>query len=396
MIFAVTSLGLGAYERAQRSRNSKIVINTFIASLIALLIALFLIYFVYYANWGRLTFVYGTIYSTLFLLFFRLAIGILLRKNRYIFSTIGDSALNNEIIKELEHNARYSKTHLHISFPDLKQLSHEDIIQKLLQNRVNDVVMSQDAMNDPQLVDLAMKCLQARLRIINAYDFYVQIFERIPINYASKSKLLTSGLAQRKIITTFLKRLFDIFAASLALIVLSPLLLLIAILIRLESPGSPIFVQNRLGRYFQSFSMYKFRTMRQDVSDFEGFSDFVQSRKNDQRITRIGRILRPLHLDELPQLWNIMRGEMSVVGPRPEAMGFAQKMREHTPLYELRCLMRPGLSGLAQIRQGYAMNNVEEVKIKLSHDLYYLSNYSLFLDLQIILRTIFFLMRNSR
>ena len=137
--------------------------------------------------------------------------------------------------------------------------------------------------------------------------------------------------------------------------------------------------------------MFKFRSMRQDASAADGFT-----RLGDDRVTRVGRYLRRSRLDELPQLWNVLRGEMSLVGPRPEAIDFALRMHEELPLYELRYLVRPGVTGHAQLKHGYAMDNADDTRVRLSYDLYYLCNYTLRMDLRIILRTILFLTRGAR
>jgi len=190
-----------------------------------------------------------------------------------------------------------------------------------------------------------------------------------------------------------LKRLSDLVMSAVGLIVLSPLLLAIIVAIRLTSPGPVFFVQERQGRYFRPFRMLKFRTMRHDE---EVQADTSFARIGDSRVTSVGRALRRTHLDELPQLVNVLRGEMSVVGPRPEAIDFARNMHEMIPLYELRYLVRPGLTGHAQLKQGYAADTVIDTQTKLSYDLYYLCNYSLRLDVRLLLRTAFFLVRGSR
>jgi lipopolysaccharide/colanic/teichoic acid biosynthesis glycosyltransferase len=139
--------------------------------------------------------------------------------------------------------------------------------------------------------------------------------------------------------------------------------------------------------------MIKFRTMRHEA---ELPAEVSFTRIGDRRVTSIGRLLRRTHLDELPQLINIVRGEMSLVGPRPETVEFARRMDAELPLYELRYLVRPGLTGHAQLMQGYAMDTVTDTRAKLAYDLYYLRNYSLRLDLQILMRTVLFLTRGGR
>jgi lipopolysaccharide/colanic/teichoic acid biosynthesis glycosyltransferase len=140
--------------------------------------------------------------------------------------------------------------------------------------------------------------------------------------------------------------------------------------------------------------MLKFRTMAHAPGDGAGARGFTQV--GDQRVHRVGRLLRRTHLDELPQLLNILRGDMSLVGPRPESLEFAERMDRELPLYELRYLVRPGLTGHAQLKVGYALDTVEDTRRKLAYDLYYLCHYSMRLDIQIMLRTAFFLTRGAR
>jgi len=170
-------------------------------------------------------------------------------------------------------------------------------------------------------------------------------------------------------------------------------LAVMALSIKLSSPGPILFTQMRQGRFFEPFRVFKFRTMRHEG---DGSAEGGFTRVGDTRVTAVGRILRRAHLDELPQLFNILRGEMSLVGPRPETLEFARKMDAELPLYELRYLVRPGLTGHAQLKQGYAMDTVLDTRTKLSYDLYYLCNYSIRMDLQLLLRTVLLLLRGSR
>ena len=168
-------------------------------------------------------------------------------------------------------------------------------------------------------------------------------------------------------------------------ILFSPLILpffaLIALAIRLDSPGPIIFRQKRAGLGETTFEILKFRTM------FHRAGSSYLTGPNDDRVTRIGRILRPLHLDELPQLWNIMRGEMSLIGPRPEPLWHVEECERRYPEYHLRRGITPGLTGLAQVELDY-VDSVDRAPEKLQHDLYYITNLSPTLDLHILLRTL--------
>ncbi|WP_420137970.1 sugar transferase [Sphingomonas sp.] len=183
------------------------------------------------------------------------------------------------------------------------------------------------------------------------------------------------------------KRLIDLIAAILALALLMPLLLLVAALIKLDSPGPALFAQKRMGYRGREFTMYKFRSMRDgDVPPGEARSAAV-TRDRDDRITRIGRWIRRYRIDELPQILNIVKGEMSWIGPRPEAVALSDWYESELSFYRYRHIVRPGLTGWAQVKQGHVAD-VDEVRSKLQYDFYYIKNFSVWLDVLIIFGTI--------
>ncbi|MDM7925130.1 MAG: undecaprenyl-phosphate glucose phosphotransferase [bacterium] len=180
------------------------------------------------------------------------------------------------------------------------------------------------------------------------------------------------------------KRLLDFGFSLLALTAALPVCLLVAIAIKIDSKGPVIYSQERVGRNGRHFRVYKFRSM---VRDAEKHSGPVWAKKNDPRVTAVGRVLRKLRLDEIPQLWNVLKGDMSIVGPRPERPYFVEKLKKIYPLYSRRLLVRPGLTGWAQVKGRYD-ETIEDVKNKLEYDLYYLENMSLRMDLKIVLSTV--------
>jgi Undecaprenyl-phosphate glucose phosphotransferase len=182
---------------------------------------------------------------------------------------------------------------------------------------------------------------------------------------------------------TVLKRAFDLVFATLALVILSPLLLTIAILVKVGSPGPTLFRQERVGRNGRFFTLLKFRTMRCSTA---AESDTAWTIKNDPRCTPIGAILRKFSLDELPQLFNVIRGEMSLVGPRPERPHFVAKFRTNIQKYNLRHCCQVGMTGWAQV---HGLRGDTSIPDRLQYDLYYIRNWSFGLDLQIIARTMF-------
>jgi len=178
-----------------------------------------------------------------------------------------------------------------------------------------------------------------------------------------------------------MKRLFDILFSLAALLLVSPFFLLTILLVRISGPGPVFFIQERITRDNQIFRLIKFRTM---VQHAESKSGPVLSIRNDPRITSVGRFLRKSRLDELPQLWNILRGDMSLVGPRPERPVFVEKFSREMPGYQLRHAVRAGLTGLAQVHGNYSTVAGD----KLVFDLIYIRDWSLLLDMQIMLRTV--------
>lgn len=182
------------------------------------------------------------------------------------------------------------------------------------------------------------------------------------------------------------KHLADRIAAAVALVLLSPLLIVVAILIRFDSPGPAIFKQQRVGFRGKPFIVYKFRTMRIKAPGDEEGRDEAITRANDDRITSLGKFLRRSRIDELPQIINVLRGQMSWIGPRPEARVLSSWYESEIPFYRYRHVVRPGITGWAQIMQGH-VTNVDDVRSKLYYDFYYIKNFSLWIDSLIIVRT---------
>ncbi len=182
----------------------------------------------------------------------------------------------------------------------------------------------------------------------------------------------------------FLKRLVDFVLSIFLFIVFAPLMLFIALMIKLDSKGPVIYSQKRLGYKGRPFTIYKFRSMRADAEK-EGRA--VWAMKDDPRVTKVGAFLRATHLDELPQLVNVIMGDMSLIGPRPERPEIAQSLQEKLPRYFERLNVRPGVTGLAQVRHRYDAD-IRDVAIKLKYDLFYIEHLSLPMDLMVILETI--------
>lgn len=208
---------------------------------------------------------------------------------------------------------------------------------------------------------------------------------RVDLDSVNPSWLIFSdGFSSGRMVSSAFKRLFDIGASLLLLVLTLPLVLVTAIAIRFESKGPAFYRQRRVGLYGVGFDVIKLRSMRQDA---EIGGKAVWAEKDDPRITRIGRIIRKLRIDELPQCWSVLKGEMSFVGPRPERPQFVEDLEQKLPYYAERHMVKPGITGWAQINYPYGAS-IEDSRQKLEYDLFYAKNYSPFLDLLILLQTI--------
>ena len=189
-----------------------------------------------------------------------------------------------------------------------------------------------------------------------------------------------------------IKRFFDITCSFLALIILSPVFLVVTVMLLWQGDGSVIFKQERIGYKGKAFYIFKFRTMRAD-SESNGKPRLATV--NDERLTKVGKFLREHHLDELPQLVNVLRGDMSFVGPRPERRYFIEKIRKENPNYDYLYLMRPGLTSMATLHNGYT-DTMEKMLIRLDMDLEYLQKRSLWLDFKLIVTTFLFIVNGKK
>ncbi len=214
-------------------------------------------------------------------------------------------------------------------------------------------------------------------------QFMENAIGRIPLSTVRPAWFVFSEGFTRSNLYLVFKRATEIALALVGLTLTAPLMGIVALLTKLESPGPIFFTQERVGQGGRRFSIHKFRSMRQDA---ELKSGAKWAEKNDPRITRVGRIIRPLRIDELPQLWNILKGDMSLVGPRPERPEFVQKLAKDIAFYEKRHVVKPGLTGWAQVNYPYGAT-IEDAKVKLEYDLYYIKNMSFLLDIFIILKT---------
>ena len=229
-----------------------------------------------------------------------------------------------------------------------------------------------------------LSCKLNGVEVEDAPSYYESVTGRLLLENITPSWFIFSAGFRRTILTTFFKRVIDIALATLGLILSLPLMLVTALLIKLDSPGPLLFSQVRVGKKENNFKLFKFRTMRADAEKQTGA---VWAQQNDPRITRVGKFLRKTRVDEIPQLFNVLRGDMSFVGPRPERPEFVEKLKTIIPYYSKRHFIKPGITGWAQVRYPYG-SSVEDAVEKLRYDLYYIKNLSPLLDTLVFFETV--------
>jgi exopolysaccharide biosynthesis polyprenyl glycosylphosphotransferase len=222
-----------------------------------------------------------------------------------------------------------------------------------------------------------------RLRVVGLPVFYEHAFGRVPVHGLSPIWFMSVLHLYQRPYSRITKRLLDVAIATIALAVLGPVMLLVAAFVYLGDRGPVLYRQTRLGEGGKPFAILKFRTM---VVGAEAQGRALWAERGDPRVTPVGRVLRKARLDEVPQFWNVLRGDMSVVGPRPERPEFVELLAEHVPFWTRRHLVKPGITGWAQVRHRYT-SDVTGTTEKLGYDLYYLKHRSLFLDLAIVAKT---------
>jgi exopolysaccharide biosynthesis polyprenyl glycosylphosphotransferase len=253
---------------------------------------------------------------------------------------------------------------------------------KVLQAQHPDVVVVADEQVCVRVIGPLLDLGAASPRVVGLTGFFEHALGRVPVDRLSVTWFMSLLHLRQRPHSRVGKRLFDIVGAAAGLIVLSPVAVLIAVLI-LRTRGPVIYRQVRVGQAGRLFEIYKFRTMRAGAEE-HGSCQWACA--NDPRVTRIGGVLRKTHLDEIPQLWNVLRGEMSLVGPRPERPEFVEQLEEAVPFWGRRLLIKPGLTGWAQLHSGYA-DDVTGATTKLSYDLWYLRHRNVLLDLAICVKT---------
>lgn len=291
---------------------------------------------------------------------------------------IGKNDLSRELLEEIN-----KRSQLGYQAQIIDQLPN-NLKQFCISNNIDTLVSSENLHSDVETARKIFDCLSLGIDVYNINGFYEQIAQKVPVKYIEMSWFLENLTENTKKSYEIIKRIIDIISAVIGLILTIPLIPFIALLIKLESRGPIIFRQIRTGKNGKEFLAMKFRSMINDAEK----NGAQWATKNDSRVTRFGRFMRMTRLDEIPQLINILRGEMSLVGPRPERPEFIEMLSEQIPFYRERLLVLPGLAGWAQLMGPAYGGSTKETLEKLKYDLYYVKNRSIILDLSIILKTI--------
>lgn len=295
---------------------------------------------------------------------------------------IGNGEIINAIAEYIDHNPQVGYALGARLEHGLQTKTAEELRAIIQTQQIKLIVIPSIIKKEERSARVIYEQLAAGTGVMDIATLYEKLFEKIPLKETEEVWFLENIVEPETIYAGLITPIERIAAIILAAI-LAPLMASIAILVRLTSRGPAIYAQRRVGRHGRHFTLYKFRSMQRDAEK----NGAQWASENDSRETPFGKILRITHLDELPQLWNIMRGELSFVGPRPERPEFVESLQQQIPFYNLRHLANPGITGWAQVKYRYG-RSVEDAHEKLQYDLYYLKHRSPLFDLGIITRTL--------
>jgi len=310
----------------------------------------------------------------------------------YLFSSLyfqkvaflGKTPLSLKLVKQIENNPQ-------IGYKFFKFLdSRKPLLPQLKNKKINLLIITQELFSDKKISQELYKCLPFKIEFVDLPRAFEDLFHKIPIDSLNQFWFLKNLREGEKKVYDKIKRVEDIIISSLLIALTSPLWLIFAILIKREDKGPIFYKQKRVGKENKVFWLQKFRSMKVN-SEKKGA---VWAEKEDPRTTRIGRFLRKSHLDEISQMLNVLKGDISIVGPRPERPEFVKKLEKEIPHYHLRHIIKPGFTGWAQVKFGYA-RSVTDSHEKFQYDLYYIKNRSFFLDLDCLLRTFQLFFKNN-
>jgi sugar transferase (PEP-CTERM system associated) len=266
----------------------------------------------------------------------------------------------------------------------LKMKEGDSLLSVAKKHGVHEIVVSVENRRSGLPIKELLDCKLQGVKVTDAATFFERETWQIRVDSLQPSWLVFGGGFDQSFVRTFMKRSFDLVCSSILLVLTFPIMVLAALAVRLEDRGPVFYSQERVGKDGKTFRVHKFRSMRADA---EKGGKPQWAAQNDPRITRVGNFMRKTRIDELPQIINVFKGEMSFVGPRPERPYFVEQLIEVVPYYNVRHSIKPGITGWAQVRYGYG-SSAEDALQKLQYDLYYVKNNSLFLDVLILIDTL--------
>jgi sugar transferase (PEP-CTERM system associated) len=259
----------------------------------------------------------------------------------------------------------------------------DDLEELVRRRRPDRIVVALSDLRDKAPLDLLLRLkVRDEIQVEEASRFFERLTGKVNTDHLQNGRMVFAETGRWARPYRRLRRAFDVVTSLIGTALSLPIMILTAVAIRVESPGPVFYMQERVGLHGRKFRIFKFRSM-QDDAEAQGP---VWASENDPRVTRVGRIIRRLHIDETPQFFNILRGEMSLIGPRPERTEFVERLEKHIPYYSERHLVKPGLTGWAQVSYPYGAS-IEDAREKHQYDLYYIKNQSPLLDAIILLET---------
>ena len=397
LTFILTFFFMELYDIRKDFKSIGNVMTIAFATVSAFVVTTFLFYVTWYLRIGRGVFVINGILVTFFIIGWRILYSYLLEQSMFNQNVliIGAGWAGKIVLQEIN---RSKKSGLNVvGFVDDDPLKKGKFVENVpilgdrytlnnivSQNHVTTVVVAITHEMHADLIKALINCSWNGIDVVDMPTTYEQLTGKIPFKHINNMWMLHIAIGKPKLYSRLIKPILEAIIALILFVLLIPVMVVIAIVIKYDSRGRVFYTQERIGKDGKKFTIIKFRTM---VENAESLTGAVYAADNDPRITKIGRFLRKWRLDEIPQLLNVIKGDMGLVGPRPEREVFIREFEEKIPFYTQRLLVRPGLTGWAQIKYPYA-SSVEQTEEKLQYDLYYIKNMSFILDFVVFLKTI--------
>ena len=377
-VWLIVFYAFGFYELGIFKKSRSFYVRTVASLLINL--ALGMIFFYLFPSFGIAPktnlFLDILIFGVLFVIWRKVVFSLFSSRFLNKIAVLGKTPEAETLVKEIENN-------VYLGYKFVGFLEPESNISAAIEKeKIDTLVLATDLQGRPRLIQNLYQCLPSRINLMDLSRAYEIIFEKIPISYLTQIWFLENLKERRKSMYDKVKRGMDVVLTFIILLITLIFWPLIALAIKLDSRGPVFYRQERIGKDKKPFWLIKFRSM---VVQAEKDGPKWATEK-DERATKVGNFLRKTHLDEIPQMLNVLKGDISLVGPRPERPEFVSQIEKEVPHYHLRYLIKPGFTGWAQIKFRYG-RSIMDSQEKFQYDLYYIKNRSLFLDLSVLLKT---------